>query len=71
MCKNNNKTEDIFDEIFRDDDDMLIPFGVEFWREDDDENTEEVSMRMLEKLNKKIILQPIKGMVIAHTPQFG
>ena len=49
----------------------MSPFGVEFL-EDDDENTEKGGFNgILEKLNKKNkYLQPIKGMDVAHTPQF-
>ena len=64
--------EKVFDEIFRDDDDMS-PFWCRVFseEEDEDENTEENFNRLISNVNQKNkLLQPIKGMVVAHTPQF-
>ena len=73
MCKNNTDAEEkIFDEIFRDDDDMSPFFGVEFMQDDGEgENTEQGFNRLLRIINQKNqLMTPVKGVIIAHTPQF-
>ncbi|MBD23848.1 MAG: hypothetical protein CMG46_02420 [Candidatus Marinimicrobia bacterium] len=70
MNESNSKEEDVFDEIFRQDDD-ISPFWCRVFSEEDDNVLESEFLKVLNLLNKKNkLLNPIKGMIVAHTPQY-